>query len=68
MLSRILRKSVTSRQFATASAAASSHITPGAGICFNLTEDQKQYQELAKKFAREEIIPKAAQHDISGNN
>lgn len=35
-------------------------------IDFNLTDDQKQLQELAKKFCRDEIIPKAAHHDKTG--
>ncbi|MFZ9595192.1 MAG: acyl-CoA dehydrogenase family protein [Bdellovibrionia bacterium] len=33
---------------------------------FSLTDDQKQLQELARKFAQEEIIPKAAHHDQTG--
>jgi len=32
----------------------------------DLTEEQKGYQELARKFAAEEIIPKAAYHDQTG--
>jgi acyl-CoA dehydrogenase len=35
-------------------------------IDFSLTEEQVQIQELARKFAREEIIPKAAHHDQTG--
>src|SRR5450756_1766883 len=35
-------------------------------IDFSLTEEQVQLQELARKFAREEIIPKAAYHDHTG--
>jgi len=35
-------------------------------IGFNLTDTQKEFQALARKFAREEIIPKAAHHDITG--
>jgi len=35
-------------------------------IDFSLSDDQKQLQELARKFAKEEIIPKAAYHDESG--
>lgn len=35
-------------------------------IDFSLTEEQVQLQELARKFAREEIIPKAASHDQTG--
>jgi acyl-CoA dehydrogenase len=31
-----------------------------------LSPEQKEYQELARKFAQEEIIPKAAYHDRTG--
>lgn len=34
---------------------------------FSLSDDQKQLQELAKKFTREEIIPKAAHYDKTGD-
>ncbi|OFZ06222.1 MAG: acyl-CoA dehydrogenase [Bdellovibrionales bacterium GWC1_52_8] len=33
---------------------------------FSLSDEQKQLQELARKFAKEEIIPKAAHHDETG--
>lgn len=39
---------------------------PSRSIAFSLTEEQKSMQELARKFAREEIIPKAAALDRSG--
>ena len=32
-----------------------------------LTPEQKEYQETARKFAREEIIPVAAEYDKSGD-
>jgi acyl-CoA dehydrogenase len=35
-------------------------------IDFSLTEEQQQLQDLARKFAREEIIPRAAHHDETG--
>jgi acyl-CoA dehydrogenase len=35
-------------------------------IDFSLTEDQIQLQNLARKFAKEEIIPKAAHYDETG--
>ncbi len=35
-------------------------------IDFTPTDDQKQLQELARKFAKDEIIPKAALHDKEG--
>lgn len=36
------------------------------GPSLDLTEDQKQIQQLARKFGREEVLPKAAQYDKSG--
>jgi len=35
-------------------------------IDFSLSDEQRQLQELARKFAKEEIIPKAAHHDETG--
>jgi acyl-CoA dehydrogenase len=35
-------------------------------IDFSLTEEQSQLQELARKFTKEEIIPKAHHHDKTG--
>ena len=35
-------------------------------IDFSLTDEQTQLQDLARKFAREEISPKAAYHDQTG--
>lgn len=35
-------------------------------ISFELSDDQKQLQELAKKFAKDEMIPKAEHHDKTG--
>lgn len=31
-----------------------------------LSDEQREMQELARKFTREEIIPKAAKHDETG--
>ncbi|XP_023223673.1 medium-chain specific acyl-CoA dehydrogenase, mitochondrial-like [Centruroides sculpturatus] len=36
------------------------------GYNFQLTPEQEEYQQLARKFCREEIIPKAAHHDKTG--
>ncbi|KAG8231857.1 hypothetical protein J437_LFUL015120, partial [Ladona fulva] len=33
------------------------------GYSFQLNETQREFQELARKFTREEIIPKAAEYD-----
>ncbi|KAB7495017.1 Glutaryl-CoA dehydrogenase [Armadillidium nasatum] len=35
----------------------------GEGLCFNLTAEQREIKEVARKFAREEILPKAAEYD-----
>jgi acyl-CoA dehydrogenase len=35
-------------------------------ISFELTDEQKQLQDMAKKFAKEEMIPKAEHHDRTG--
>lgn len=43
----------------------SSRGEPG-GLCFELTETQKELQNLARKFAREEVAPVAAKYDRSG--
>lgn len=37
-----------------------------SGVSFNLSEDQKAFQEVARKFADDEMIPKAAHHDVTG--
>mmetsp|Transcript_20910 Transcript_20910/g.66676 ORF Transcript_20910/g.66676 Transcript_20910/m.66676 type:complete len:415 (-) Transcript_20910:172-1416(-) len=37
-----------------------------AGISFELTDEQKAFQEVARKFAEEEMMPKAAEHDRTG--
>src|SRR4051812_36204745 len=35
-------------------------------IDFSLTDEQKQLQDLARKFTREEIIPRAPHYDQTG--
>lgn len=40
--------------------------TNAAHISFTLSDEQLAYQELARKFTAEEIIPKAAEHDRTG--
>ncbi|GAB6031526.1 hypothetical protein CHUAL_009295 [Chamberlinius hualienensis] len=37
-----------------------------SGFCLELTEEQEQLKAVAQKFAKEEIIPKAAYHDRTG--
>lgn len=46
--------------------ALASQATAAPGFGFTLTEDQKSYQDLARKFALEEIIPVAAEYDRTG--
>ncbi|GFR14801.1 medium-chain specific acyl-CoA dehydrogenase [Trichonephila clavata] len=36
------------------------------GFQFELSAEQKEIQEMARKFAREEILPKAAELDKKG--
>lgn len=40
--------------------------TASSGLCFELTDEQREIQQLSRKFAREEIIPRAAHHDETG--
>ena len=37
-----------------------------AGLNFSLSEEQQSYRDMARKFAREEIAPVAAEHDRTG--
>jgi len=37
-----------------------------AGLSFELSPEQSEIRETARKFAREEIVPKAAEYDRSG--
>ncbi|XP_025898262.1 medium-chain specific acyl-CoA dehydrogenase, mitochondrial isoform X2 [Nothoprocta perdicaria] len=39
---------------------------PGAGFSFALSDEQKEFQATARKFAREEVIPVAAEYDKTG--
>jgi hypothetical protein len=49
----------------TASWFSSSHGNAG-GVSFSLTETQRELQETARKFAKDEIIPVASHHDRTG--
>ncbi|RXG69419.1 Medium-chain specific acyl-CoA dehydrogenase, mitochondrial, partial [Armadillidium vulgare] len=44
---------------------ASSEAKEEGGLCFDLTPYQKEIKDLARKFAREEVLPKAAEYDKS---
>jgi acyl-CoA dehydrogenase len=49
-----------------AAALARGHMsTSGAGLCFELTAEQNAFKELARSFAKDEIIPVAAKYDKS---
>ena len=37
-----------------------------SGLSFSLSDEQKSMQEMVRKFAREEIVPVAAEHDATG--
>ncbi|KAL0852172.1 hypothetical protein ABMA28_000405 [Loxostege sticticalis] len=50
----------------TAPAASAPKPIPPTGICFELSDEQKALQELARKFTREEITPMAAHYDKTG--
>lgn len=43
----------------------SAQASPG-GFNMSLTDEQREMQDLARKFTREEIIPKAQHHDETG--
>jgi hypothetical protein len=40
--------------------------TSTGGLNFNLSSDQEAFQELARNFAKTEVIPKAAHYDKTG--
>ncbi|CAO3684857.1 unnamed protein product [Umbelopsis vinacea] len=67
MLSRSLGQSSRSwirRVSPTVTRAYSSQVS--TGMSFALSEEQKSFQDLARKFALDEIIPVAAEHDRTG--
>lgn len=45
----------------------STDVTKKNGISFDLSEEQKSMLDMAEKFTREEIIPKAAEYDKTGD-
>ncbi|KAL1457217.1 hypothetical protein WDU94_001872, partial [Cyamophila willieti] len=42
------------------------HAPGSGGISFELNDTQQEFQALARKFCREEIIPVAGEHDKTG--
>jgi len=69
LLNKVLRASVQAG-IRLQSTAASAKVVPqqlsSLGFSFELTDQQKEFQELSRKFAREEIVPVAADYDRSG--
>ncbi|XP_061775651.1 medium-chain specific acyl-CoA dehydrogenase, mitochondrial [Nerophis ophidion] len=51
---------------AAASVKTSTDHSAANGFSFEFTEQQREFQQLARKFAREEIIPYAADYDKNG--
>ena len=65
LLSQMTRNSAIIRSAVTRSV--SSATEKVSGFNFELTEEQKQMLDMAKKFTREEIIPKAQHYDKTGD-
>lgn len=59
-------KSLTTQVSAGCRFHTSRHDRQSAGLDFSLTEDQQSIRDMARKFAREEIAPKAAEYDKDG--
>ncbi|XP_077370763.1 medium-chain specific acyl-CoA dehydrogenase, mitochondrial [Festucalex cinctus] len=51
---------------ATAAKISGENTTTATGFSFEFTDQQREFQQLARKFAREEIVPHAAQYDKTG--
>lgn len=61
-----LRCGVRLQGTSAAAAKAPSASASATGYSFELSEQQKEFQQLARKFAREEIVPAAAGFDKTG--
>jgi acyl-CoA dehydrogenase len=46
----------------------SSEAAASTGLNFELTDEQKAIQQMARKFTQEEVIPKAVHHDRTGEH
>ncbi|XP_066534021.1 medium-chain specific acyl-CoA dehydrogenase, mitochondrial [Hoplias malabaricus] len=68
VLQAIVRTSVRFQSSGAAAGARAASATKAShgGFSFELSDQQKEFQELAKKFAREEIIPVAPEYDRTG--
>lgn len=70
MISKVTRQSLRlarsgARALSTPSSSPAGDVT-SRGYNFELTDEQKEYQQLARKFAREVIVPAAPHHDQTG--
>jgi len=68
-ISQILRSAarpVLKRSYSTAVNAAGAQEAANGGYWFGQSDEQREIVSLAKKFAREEIIPVAAEYDKTG--
>uniref|UniRef100_A0AAQ5ZNP3 Medium-chain specific acyl-CoA dehydrogenase, mitochondrial n=1 Tax=Amphiprion ocellaris TaxID=80972 RepID=A0AAQ5ZNP3_AMPOC len=69
LLNKVFRAGLQSGirlQSSAAANAAMSSSHGSLGFSFELTDQQKEFQQLARRFAREEIVPVAAAYDKSG--
>lgn len=68
---KVIQRSLSSQRTLSSQPAAATHEIHGdnsiTGFNFQMSDETKSYQELARKFAREEIIPAAAQLDKTGD-
>ncbi|XP_014283541.1 medium-chain specific acyl-CoA dehydrogenase, mitochondrial [Halyomorpha halys] len=64
LLRHLLNSNV--RVMKTCTRGLSSEVLRTNGLCFELNESQRALKELARKFAREEILKKASHHDQTG--
>ncbi|KAJ3162440.1 hypothetical protein HDU86_004921 [Geranomyces michiganensis] len=62
----LARPLLSSARFPAARGFASESASSAGGPCFGLNSEQRDLQELARKFTLNEIIPKAAHHDKTG--
>ncbi|CAN9503005.1 unnamed protein product [Ophioblennius macclurei] len=72
LLNKVLKASLRSGirlQSSSAAAASAAHASgqsSPSGFSFELTDQQREFQQLARRFAREEIVPAAPAYDRSG--
>jgi len=62
----LIKQLLGRRLFAAKAAASTAQHGGTGGIRFDFSEQELQIQQMALKFAKEEIIPKAAHHDRTG--